>query len=86
MSNLKKIKGHSKKIFNEKSTENERKCSCTRKEKCTIKGECLSNYVTYITTLTSSNKNYDPLTYNGICKTIFKLQYVNHEKSLNLEN
>ena len=51
-----------------------------------MNGKCLSNNISYTTTLTSSNKKYEARTHKEICETIFKLRYANHERSFNLEN
>ena len=83
-----KINSHNRHVLGSSSNIqacNARLCNCPEAGNCPLNGNCLQNEILYLGRITSYLINYKPKEYKGICSTVFKERYRNHNKAFNNE-
>ena len=83
-----KINSHNRHVLRSSSNIqacNARLCNCPEAGYCPLNGNCLQNEILYLGRITSDIINYKPKEYKGICSTVFKERYRNHNKAFNNE-
>ena len=71
--------------FDENQESNVSLCNCTGPDNCPVNGNCLEKGILYLGRVSSDLPNYTTKEYKGICSTVFKDRYGNHNKSFNNE-
>ena len=71
------IKQHNSKVLSKTKDSNNRKCNCRSKPNCPLNSECLTQYLVYKATSTTSNNSF---LYHGTSEGGLKTWYNNHTK------
>ena len=71
------VRKHNSKVMKNPASSTTKACNCRLKTDCPMDGNCLSEWLVYKTSVSTTTNKY----YHGICENIFKERYNNHNCS-----